>query len=170
MSQLVYWVPDNMMMEAASRRFWVSFVLMFFVIDIAIAVTAIVMAIGDASFKSIPGFGERSVHWDEQQIQQAALEKLGWSIKCQDRESSSNKIVVRIEDQADKSIEVEHLRITLFHYTRVSEQQTTIGVWNQGRYEADVDLSKFGLWHIEYEGITKDGTQFWTQQTLDWIP
>ena len=42
-------------------------ILGFFAIDLAIAAIAITMAAGDPSFRSIPGYGERAVAWDERQ-------------------------------------------------------------------------------------------------------
>jgi hypothetical protein len=76
------------MQEKNSRRFWVLFVLGFFAIDLTIAVIAISMAAGDPSFRSIPGFGERSVHWDERQQKQKLLEELGWSIELDNAQSN----------------------------------------------------------------------------------
>jgi nitrogen fixation protein FixH len=156
------------MQEKSSRRFWVLFVLGFFAIDLTIAVIAISMAAGDPSFRSIPGFGERSVHWDERQQKQKLLEELGWSIELDSAQSNKKELRLHILDRNGKHVEGVQLQITLFHYTRVAEQQKILCVEKDGYYTADAKLHKPGMWNMDIDGETADGKKIWSQQTLRW--
>jgi nitrogen fixation protein FixH len=156
------------MQEKSSRRFWVLFVLGFFAIDLTIAVIAISMAAGDPSFRSIPGFGERSVHWDERQQKQKLLEELGWSIELDSAQSTKEELRLRVLDRNGKYVEGVQLQIGLFHYTRVAEQQKILCVEKDGYYIADAKLHKPGLWNMDIDGDTADGRKIWSQQTIRW--
>lgn len=156
------------MQEKNSRRFWVLFVLGFFAIDFTIAVIAISMAAGDPSFRSIPGFGERSVHWDDRQKKQLVLEELGWKIELDHVQANTEELRINILDRDGKHVQGVRLEIALFHYTRVAEQQKVVCSEKEGYYLADAKLHKPGLWNMDIEGETSDGRKIWSQQTIRW--
>ena len=87
------------MTEAGSRRFWVSLILGFFAIDITIAVVAITMAAGDPSFRSIPGFGKRSVQWSERQQSLKHFKESGLQVEIDIEKSTSDLLVINVTDK-----------------------------------------------------------------------
>ncbi len=156
------------MNEKSSRNFWIFLILAFFAIDLTIAVIAISMAAGDPSFRSIPGFGERSVHWDERRNQHERLVSLGWSIQVDKSRSGKDSLAIEITDRQGKPVDGISLQVNLFHYTRVAEQQKAHFRSVDSMYIAPVKLSKPGLWHIDLDGTTPEGERIWSQLTLDW--
>jgi nitrogen fixation protein FixH len=156
------------MQERASRNFWVLFILAFFAIDFTIAALAISMAAGDPSFRSVPGFSELSVHWDQRQQEQRRLEALGWQIVVDDDRSTQDCLVLQILDSDGRPHSDVSLRVSLFHYTRVAEQQKVACESKDSAYFASVTMDKPGLWSLDIEGVTADGERIWKQMTLDW--
>ncbi|XZE34000.1 FixH family protein [Pirellulaceae bacterium SH501] len=158
------------MQEKNSRRFWVTVVLAFFAIDLTIAVIAISMAAGDPSFRSIPGFSKRAVDWEVRKKEEQQLLDRGWTIEVSAAAEKTNSLVMKVLSKDREPIPDLSLSVTLFHYTRVAEQQTVPMRWTGAEYVGDIDLSKPGLWHVDIEGNLPDGTKIWTQRTLDLDP
>jgi hypothetical protein len=182
--------------ERGARRFWVLMILGFFSLDLSIAAIAITMAAGDPSFRSIPGYGERSVAWDERRLMQDAWSRQGISARFErcvvpksgavaidGSNGPSTKVIVQIRllDRELKPVENAEGTIRLFHYTRVASQfsapiesksfSLASGLYlhnASGVYTADVDVSKPGLWNIELDIKTRQGDQLWCQHEIDW--
>lgn len=151
------------MSEKSSRRFWVSLILGFFMIDVVIATIAITMAIQDPSFRSIPGFSQRSVNWGERQDRQRTLERLGWTIEVDPAHTNGSQLAIRITDQDQNLVTNADLNVTVFHYTRVAEQQATTLKLHDGLYIGSFDLRKPGYWDIDIEGRNDSQDSFWKQ-------
>lgn len=155
------------MTEAGSRRFWVSLILGFFAIDITIAVVAITMAAGDPSFRSIPGFGKRSVQWSERQQSLKHFKESGLQVEIDTEKSTSDLLVINITDKDGKHVSGLNWTVEVFHFTRVAEQQRVEVVERDGVYTAALTMTKPGFWHLELSG-TVDGKSLWMERTLDW--
>ena len=151
------------MNEKSSRRFWVCMVLGFFSIDIVIATVAITMAIQDPSFRPIPGFSQRSVNWGERQEQQENLARLGWTIEVDPDHTSPSQIALKVLDPSKQVVQNAALSATIFHYTRVAEQQSAQLVEQDGLYIGRFDLSKPGYWNIDIEGADAAQDAVWKQ-------
>ncbi|AMV31814.1 FixH [Pirellula sp. SH-Sr6A] len=158
------------MQEKSSRRFWVALVLAFFAIDITIAVIAISMAAGDPSFRTIPGFGQRSVDWEVRKKEEQRIADRGWTVDARASTANPRKLSISVLDKDRQPVPDLSLTVTLFHYTRVAEQQVVPMTWSGSAYEGDADLAKPGLWHLDIAGALPDGTQIWTQRTLELDP
>jgi hypothetical protein len=156
-----------MMQEKNSRRFWVTLVLAFFAIDFTIAIIAISMAAGDPSFRSIPGFSKRAVDWEVRKKEEQQLLDRGWTIEVSTAPEKPGTLLMSVLSKDRELIPDLNLIATLFHYTRVAEQQAVPMQWTGVAYEGKIDLSKPGLWHVDIEGSLPDGTRIWTQRTLD---
>jgi hypothetical protein len=155
--------------ERSSRRFWILIILGFFGMDLTIAILAIVMASGDPSFRAIPGFGERAVAWDERRALADAWQKQKWDVQlsCILPERKSIEIAILTED--GHPVSGVRGKAVVFHFTRVAEQQSNILEEVQpGIYRTNLDVSKPGLWNVEILLTTQDGTQCWSEQTVDW--
>ncbi|MCU0711128.1 MAG: FixH family protein [Pirellula sp.] len=155
------------MTEAGSRRFWVSLILGFFAIDITIAVVAITMAAGDPSFRSIPGFGKRSVQWSERQQSLKHFKESGLQVEIDTEKSTNDVLVLNITDKDGKHVSGLNWTVEVFHFTRVAEQQRVEVVERDGVYTAALTMKKPGFWHLELSG-TVDGKSLWMERTIDW--
>lgn len=155
------------MSEASSRRFWVSLILGFFAIDLTIAVVAITMAAGDPSFRSIPGFGRRSVQWSERQQSLKHFKESGFDVEIDQKASTSELLILRITDRDGNHVSGLNWTIEVFHFTRVAEQQRIDLVERDGVYTAALTMKKPGFWHMELSGLV-DGKSIWMERTLDW--
>ncbi len=154
------------MSEKASRRFWVSMILGFFAIDITVAVVAISMAAGDPSFRPIPGFSDRSVYWAETQKKQKNLLDLGWKIEVDPSATHASQLAIRVLDKQGQPVSDAEFNVTVFHYTRVAEQQTAKMVESDGIYTASFDLAKSGNWNLDILGKAASGEDTWSQIRL----
>lgn len=143
--------------EKSSRRFWIALILGFFSIDIVIATIAITMAVQDPSFRSIPGFSQRSVHWGERQEKQMNLNKLGWKIEVEPSHTTDKQLAIKITDGDGNPVSGAKLITSIFHYTRVAEQQSAPLIESDNLYIANFDLAKPGYWNIDIEGASKEG-------------
>lgn len=158
------------MQDKNSRRFWVTLVLAFFAIDLTIAIIAISMAAGDPSFRSIPGFSKRAVDWEVRKKEEQQLLDRGWTIEISVAAEKTDSLILSVLTKDREPVPNLNLISTLFHYTRVAEQQAVPMQWTGTAYEGKADLSKPGLWHVDIEGSLPDGTKIWTQRTLDLDP
>ncbi|MFY8199901.1 MAG: FixH family protein [Pirellula staleyi] len=155
--------------ERNSRAFWILMILGFFAIDLAIAAIAITMAAGDPSFRSIPGYGERAVAWDERQALRDAWQNRQWHIAIQRVGNPSDAIEVAITDRNHEPVSGCVGSARLFHYTRVAQQvSATLSEIAPGRYQAKVDVAKLGLWSFELTLTSPDGQRCSYEQAMEW--
>jgi nitrogen fixation protein FixH len=160
---------NNVRQERKSRRFWVLLIFGFFSLDIAIAVIAISMAAGDPSFRSIPGFGERAVAWDQRQSLKEAWNKQGWKIDIARVLPSMDAVEIVLKDSAGKPVSGCTGSVTMFHYTRVATQwKAAITEAQPGLYLAKIDVSKPGMWSLEIDMVTEDQEKCWFEKSFDW--
>jgi nitrogen fixation protein FixH len=159
--------------ERTSRRFWVLLILGFFGLDLSIAVIAISMAAGDPSFRSIPGYGERAVAWNERQQQQDEWRETGYVITFEriSTDLSPKRLRIHLTDSASQPVPGLSGHVRLFHYTRVASQFVAqLKEQSPSIYVAEVDVSKDGLWNIEVEWLTSNGKKLWYQAEQRWLP
>ncbi len=136
--------------ERRSKYFWITVILCFFALDIAIAVIAIVMAAGDPSFRPMPDYGDRSVTWEGHHQDRLNSEKLGWSIKVSVIEPERKAIEFIVRDRDGKPVERATGKASAYHLTRVAEQQHSEMVeTDKGKYRAKIDCQRPGLWKID---------------------
>jgi len=82
--------------ELKAMRFWVCVIGGFFAIDFVIAALAISMAVGDPSFRSIPGYGERAVAWDIRRGRKQNSKDLGWKVTLRPVEPRRDAIEITV--------------------------------------------------------------------------
>ena len=156
--------------ERKSKRFWVCIIFGFFAMDFTIAAIAISMAAGDPSFRSIPGYGERAVAWDIRRERKAASQKLGWQVTVQRAEPHRDAIDIWILDAEGRPVTGCTGTVQLFHFTRVAEQmRCELMELEPGWYQAKIDVSKPGRWHMDLELHASGHRDFWDERTLDWF-
>ena len=160
---------DSKRLERNSRTFWILMILGFFAIDLSIAAIAITMAAGDPSFRSIPGYGARAVAWDERRALKVAWQKQEWQIAIDRVGDISNTIEIAITKANHEPVSGCKGSVTLFHYTRVAQQ--VVGVLSEiepGRYRANVDVARSGLWNLELDVTTPDGSCCSYERCIEW--
>jgi nitrogen fixation protein FixH len=136
--------------ERRSKIFWVTIILAFFALDIAIAVIAIVMAAGDPSFRPMPDYGDRSVTWEAHHQDRVNSEKLGWSIEASVIEPDRKAIEFIVTDRDGNPVDRALGIASAYHLTRVAEQKhAEIVETVPGRYVAEIDCQRPGLWKID---------------------
>jgi nitrogen fixation protein FixH len=145
------------------------FIFGFFALDIAIAVIAISMAAGDPSFRSIPGFGERSVAWDQRRALKEAWNNQGWQVRVSRVAPKMDGIEIVIKSESGEPVSGCTGYVTLFHFTRVARQfrETLIEV-EPGLYRASVDVAKPGMWNMEIDLLSPSQEPCWFEQSFDW--
>jgi nitrogen fixation protein FixH len=155
-------------LERRSKSFWVMLILGFFGMDLTIAAIAISMAAADPSFRSIPGYGERAVAWDERQQLKAAWSNKNWKIEIMRPNAQHDGIRLSIRNQQDEPVSGYTGHVSLFHYTRVATQvRGSLHELSPGCYEAEVDVRKPGLWNLEVELTSPDNEHLWYEQSLE---
>jgi len=155
--------------ERNSRRFWVLIILGFFSLDIGIAVIAISMAAGDPSFRSIPGFGERAVAWDQRQALKEVWDNQGWDIHVTRVAPKLDAVEIVLLSVNGEPVSGCTGTVTMFHYTRVAQQfRSSLTEIESGRYRALIDVSKPGMWNMEIDMLTPNQEKCWFEQSFDW--
>lgn len=155
--------------ERKSRRFWVLVIVGFFSLDIVIAIIAISMAAGDPSFRSIPGFGERAVAWDQRQALKEVWEKQGWTAQVSRAGSKMQEIELVLQTADGQPVVGCQGSMTMFHYTRVAVQLKSPLVEREpGRYRASIEATKPGMWNMEVDLLTPNQETCWYEQSFDW--
>lgn len=136
--------------ERRSKYFWVTVILCFFALDIAIAVIAIVMAAGDPSFRPMPDYGDRSVAWEVHHQDRVNSDKLGWSVDVFAVEPDRHAIEFVVKDRSGIPVDHAFGKASAYHLTRVAEQQhSKIEKIEPGRYQARIDCGRPGLWKVD---------------------
>ncbi|MEQ1825239.1 MAG: FixH family protein [Pirellula sp.] len=155
--------------ERTSRRFWVLLILGFFGMDLSIAIIAIAMAAGDPSFRAIPGFGERSVAWDERRALSENWQKQNWTLDVSRRSPGSDAVEFSLRSEDGQPVTGCSGNVKVFHYTRVAEQSTaSVDEVAPGIYVAPLNVAKPGMWNVEFDLFTMDTKHCWTERSFDW--
>jgi nitrogen fixation protein FixH len=141
---------SEVVQERRSKCFWVTIILAFFAMDIAIAVIAIVMAASDPSFRPMPDYGDRSVSWEVHHQDRVNSGKLGWSIEVSVSQPDRKEIAFVVKDRYGHPVHGAFGKTSAYHLTRVAEQQhAELIETDAGKYLAKIDCQRPGLWRID---------------------
>jgi nitrogen fixation protein FixH len=142
--------PSKLSSERRAKYFWVTFILGFFVLDLSIAVIAIVMAAGDPSFRPMPEYGDRSVEWEVHQRERLQSQALGWQVDIKGIEPERRAMEIKVIDRDGQPVEGATGSISAYHFTRVSQRQVVeVEEVEAGVYRANVDCRRPGWWKVE---------------------
>lgn len=139
-------------------------------INLSIALIAIVIAVGDPSFKPIPSYGENGVDWEAQKKLQERSDALGWMVRVE-RGSPHDGIHIRLTDRSGEPVTGASGNVRAYHFTRAGEAVTAKVIESDtqpGLYIAAVDVSKDGRWQITLSLEGTEGEEFFWDHDVEW--
>jgi nitrogen fixation protein FixH len=156
--------------ERRSARFWSMFLLALMSVNLLMALIAIVVAVGDPSFKPVPSYGEHAVDWETRKRLQAQSDALGWTVRAE-RSESNDGIEVTLVDSLGDPVAGARGTLQAYHFTR-ADQATTVPLTEStdfpGRYFAKVNAAKHGRWQLAVQLTRGKEEQFLWDQTVEW--
>jgi len=147
-------VPGEQNIQALERRarfFWVSVVVGLLGMQIAIGVTAIVLATSDKTVAVIPDYYQSAVNWDVTRRSLQLTEKLGWTTDCSvgALEQGYRNLTIVVQDRDEEPVADLRIFAEYFHHSRATEQKRVL--MNEsapGLYSAVVPIKQTGLWQL----------------------
>lgn len=139
-------------------------------INLSFALIAIVIAIGDPSFKPVPSYGENGVDWQTRKKMQADSDSLGWTARVE-RADQKNQIHVSITDQVGGPVMGLSGLVQAYHFTRAAQSVTIPVIESKtepGHYIADINVSKDGRWQVTLKLTRGAGEHFFWDHDVEW--
>ncbi len=159
--------------ERRARRVWVSIVVGLLGLQIAIGVSAIVLATSDSKSAIIPNYYQSAVNWDSTRRARQLMLDLRWKLERQvsplDSSSKRREILVRVSDSQDRAVENLNVQARVFHHADgATIYQLRLLEVSPGLYSGQTALAKSGLWQIDLQiegdhGIAADSDEFWVE-------
>jgi nitrogen fixation protein FixH len=161
---------DSKSQERRSVRFWSIFILALMAINLLVALVAILIAVGDPSFKPVPSYGENAVDWETWKKLQAKSDSLGWTASL-NRNPARKEVLVSIIDRVGNPVSGMSGTLRAYHFTRAGESVTVPVVESKtepGRYKADIDVSKDGRWQVTLRLMRGEDEVFFWDHDVEW--
>ncbi len=156
--------------ERRSARFWVFFILALFGVNLLMALVAIVIAVGDPSFRPMPSYGKNAVDWESRKQMQARSDALQWTAQVE-RMNEPAGLRVTLADASGNPVTGVHGTVQAYHFTRANESVTvplTESSGDPGVYLAALDTSKDGRWQITVNASRGTDETFVWDQAVEW--
>lgn len=156
--------------ERKSARFWGVFILALLAINLMMAVFAIVVAVGDPSFRPMPSYGEHAIDWESQKQLQAKSDALGWQAKIE-RNADGTGFRCALSDRNGQPISGAAGEALVYHFTRANEAEHVPlkeSPSEKGVYVGTIDTSKDGHWQIRMELQRDDQERFFFDHEVEW--
>jgi hypothetical protein len=156
--------------ERRAARFWLFFILGLMGINLAVAGMAIVMAVGDPSFRPMPEYGEHSIDWQVRKQMLADSVALGWKMELQ-RSRSPDGLSLRLVDAKGMPVTGAKGSVHAYHFTRANEHvkvPLSESDREPGSYFAPLDLARDGRWQVSVDLQRSAAERFVSDQAMDW--
>lgn len=143
--------PNIQVLERRARYFWVSVVVGLLSMQIAIGVTAIVLATSDKTVAVIPDYYQSAVNWDVTRRSLQLTEKLGWTTDCSvgSLDQGYRNLTIVIQDKDQEPVPELRIFADYFHHSRATEQKRVLMTETApGLYSAAVSIDQTGLWQL----------------------
>ena len=156
--------------ETKSALLWAAFILGLIAINFAVAGFALVIAIGDPSFRPLPDYSAQAVDW---QIRKDLIEEsrqLGWEVQL-DQTPDTQGVRVRVSDSQGRPVRGASGKLMAFHLTRAGEPRSVPLEESQqepGAYMAQFSVDRDGKWQVALELEGTEGQRFLAERTVDW--
>jgi nitrogen fixation protein FixH len=142
--------------ERQAKRFWISLVLLLFVIQCTIMGLVINLAVGDPSGAVVPNYHTAALNWDQTRRAMEAADRLGWKIEFQASDVADRRgmraIELNIVNDRGQGLDELEIRGTLYHHAVATEVETVeFDAVGQGRYLTLVPAGRAGLWQLELD-------------------
>ncbi len=141
-------------LERRAKRFWVSLVVLFLGLQLAIGGVAIYLLTGDRAVAVVPNYHQAALNWDKTKIARSAAERKHWKLEllASDVADQRGMRVVELLVFDSNQIGVDQLMISghVYHHALASDVQPiefrSVG---EGRYLAMSSMGRAGLWQVE---------------------
>ncbi|TWU02451.1 FixH family protein [Stieleria varia] len=140
--------------ERSAKRFWISLVLVLFVIQSTVMGIAINLAISDPSAVVTPDYHAAALNWDETRRSRSAPQRMGWTVKLYVSDVADQRGQRAVEwtaaDREGNPLDGLTIDARVYHHARAGDvQELQLKSAGDGRYIALADMPRNGLWQID---------------------
>jgi len=127
---------------------WAWIVAALLVAHTSLMITAVVIAVDDPSFTTVPNYYEKAVAWDDLRAMQHESEQLGWTADVRPS-ALGDRLVVTLTDRDGAAIEGATGELTAYHHAGANAVKTVALVERgDGVYFAAIDVARVGAWQV----------------------
>ncbi len=145
----------NTAQERRARRFWFSFILMFFSLQAVLWTFALGKVVGDPSHAVVEQYDDYENRWNAAQTERSVNAALGWSAQIS---ADHGRIVVALTDAHGHPVAAD-VRATVFHKARASEKHPLVFTMTEpGLMVGELDMGRSGLWRVQLAATRGDDT------------
>lgn len=148
--------PDTVKQERRSWLLWTGVIGVFFVVQITLGISAIVLANSDPTHAVIPNYHQQALDHDRVLAARQSSERLGWkwTISIDDPKSAIAKrgFTIQLKDGQGKAVESADVAVELCHHARgnnIQKIRLTPIPQQPGAYHGEALLERSGVWQID---------------------
>ncbi len=131
--------------ERRARRFWISFILMFFAGQGVLWTFALNKVIGDPSHAVVEQYDDYENRWDAAQSERSLNVALGWQAQLS---ADHEHLVVKLTDALGKPVDAQ-VTAKVFHKARAAETQEVVFTSSEpGLLVGELDMQRSGIWRV----------------------
>lgn len=131
--------------ERRARRFWISFILMFFVGQGVLWTFALDKVIGDPSHSVVEQYDDYENRWEATQAERSLNAALGWQAQLS---ADHEHLVVRLTDTHGHPVDAE-VTAKVFHKARAAQKHEVVFTMTEpGLLVSTLDMQRSGLWRV----------------------
>ncbi|MBV1862734.1 MAG: FixH family protein [Nannocystaceae bacterium] len=131
--------------ERRARRFWISFILMFFAGQGVLWTFALDKVIGDPSHAVVEEYDDYENRWEASQAERSLNAALGWQAQLS---ADHEHLVVKLTDARGRPVDAE-VTARVFHKARASEKHEAVFTRTEpGLLVSELDLERSGRWRV----------------------
>lgn len=140
------------------RWAWIAVALL--VTHTSAMIAAVVIAVEDPSFTTVPDYYQRAVDWDSTQARRAASGALGWESTVT-ASALGDRLVVVLTDREGRSVTGAVGAVSAYHHAATKEIRTVpFEERGDGVYFATLDVGRVGAWQVTVEAERGDELYF----------
>ncbi|MGH1346030.1 MAG: FixH family protein [Nannocystales bacterium] len=141
--------------ERRARRFWISFILMFFVGQGVLWTFALDKVLNDPSHAVVEQYDDYENRWDAAQAERSVNAALGWQAQLS---ADSERLVVKLTDALGRPVDAD-VTAKVFHKARAAEkQEVAFTTTEPGLLVTELDLQRSGMWRVRLTATRGDDT------------
>lgn len=148
--------PETVKQERRSWLLWSGIIGGFFLVQIALGISAIILATSDPTHAVIPNYHQQAMDHDKVLAARQSSERLGWkwTISLDTPKSSFNKrgFTIQLKDGQGKAVESADVSVELCHHARGNNIQKIrlVPILQQpGAYHGEAVMERSGVWQID---------------------
>jgi nitrogen fixation protein FixH len=119
-------------------------------------IAAVVIAVEDPSFTTVPDYYRRAVDWDSLQARRAASGVLGWESTVT-ASALGDRLVITLTDLEGRPVTDVVGTVSAYHHAATREIRTVpLEERGDGVYFATLDVGRVGAWQVTVEAARGD--------------